>query len=93
MNYSTKVMENNTNEWAQTGTVVSLAGLIFGVFWKWINESFKNRREEREQVIRIAVREAMSDIKNDIAEIRKENHDGLRDVHKRIDDVLREVKK
>ena len=63
--------ESTQGDWAQSVTIL---GFIFGIVVtvsKWINESFKNRREERETVIKIAVREAMSDIRKDIEVLRK----------------------
>ena len=85
--------ESTQGDWAQSVTIL---GFIFGIVVtvsKWINESFKNRREERETVIKIAVREAMSDIRKDIEDARKESADGLHHVHKRIDDVMKEIRK
>lgn len=85
--------ESSQSDWAQTVTILGfILGIVLTVS-KWINESFKNRREERETVIKIAVREAMSDIKKDIEDARKESADGLKHVHQRIDDVMKEIKK
>ena len=89
-----QIMNNSSqSDWAQTVTILGfILGIVLTVS-KWINESFKNRREERETVIKIAVREAMSDIKKDIEDARKESADGLKHVHQRIDDVMKEIKK
>ena len=92
MNYST-TMENNTNDWAQTGTILGVVLGFLALAWKWITESFKARRDEKEAVIRIAVMEAMSDVRTDIEKVRTESADGLKHVHSRIDQIFERLGK
>jgi len=94
MIYSTRMIdENNVPDWAQTSTILGIAFAITAFLWKWVAESFKNRREERENVIRIAVREAMSEVRGDIENVRKESAEGLKHVHQRIDQVFEKLGK
>lgn len=87
------IMSETNQDWSQSTTILGIVLAVLIAVMKWISESFKNRREERESVIKIAVREAMSDIKKDIEDARRESSDGLKHVHQRIDDVMKEIKK
>lgn len=93
MDYSRTMAEQTTHDWAETSKILGVFITICGVAWKYITESFKSRREERESVIKIAVKEAMSEVRDQIESVRKENASGIEAVNRRIDDVFKELKK
>ena len=91
MTYSRSMAEQQ--DWAETSKILGLAGTTLALAYKWITESFKSRREEREGVIKIAVKEAMSEVRDQIESVRAENAHGIAQVNRRIDDVFKEMKK
>lgn len=85
--------EETSHNWADTTKILGIAFTLFGLVYKYITESFKSRRDERETVIKIAVKEAMGEIRSEIERVGQESRENYKHVNKRIDDLIREVKK
>jgi flagellar biosynthesis/type III secretory pathway M-ring protein FliF/YscJ len=90
------MIENDTQNWSQTTTILGLGMIVFGAIVAWMRESFKSRREERAGAIKQAVKDGMQEfadkiedkVHSQLKEYSEENNRKFKAVHERIDNVL-----
>lgn len=90
------MIENDTQNWSQTTTILGLGMIVFGAIVAWMRESFKSRREERAGAIKQAVKDGMQEfadkiedkVHTQLKEYADKNDERFKKVHERIDNVL-----
>lgn len=97
---SLEMTDEQTN-WADVAKILGGALLPFTLVWRFIDKFFKDKSEERialindvarkaaQETVKEAMREFVSPLQNDIKEVNRKMEDGFRDVHQRIDELLK----
>lgn len=86
-----------STDWMEIGKILIYITAPFVLLWKFINMYYKERSEQRADFIKMIVKEVLETsiepIKTQITRLQEHTDRGFEQVHKRVDEVFKEINK
>lgn len=91
------MLDTQPTSWPDLGKLLIYIAAPFILVWRFIDKYYKERSEQRSDFIKVIVKEVMEatiePIKTQIQRLEEHTERGFEQIHKRVDEIFKEINK